>query len=339
MTKMGPIIATNVAVLLGGLLPPNTSYPQIEMCAERNARSRAWCFTINNPDSKPSFDGKQEYLVYQLERGLEGTEHYQGFVYFKQPKAFSQMKKWLPTAHLEVAKSISGSIEYCQKADTRIDGPWESGEKPQQGRRSDLEAVAEQVLEGVPVRELARSNATAFVRYHRGLQALRAATATPRSALTECVCIVGPTNVGKTTWVLEQYPKAYWKPPLSKWWDNYDQEDVVVIDEFTGWLPIEFMLRLLDRTPLLVENKGGVVNFAATKVFLLSNKYPEEWYPENPLLPSLLRRMTQMVKYAKEDEPLLRAQAVQDELDPLEVLLSLGLDEATPPLEWPISLE
>jgi len=304
------------------------------MSALRSARSRAWCFTINNPEATPVFGGAEQYLVYQLEEGLEGTRHYQGFVYFGQPKSFNQLKGWLPTAHLEVAQSVSGSIAYCQKPDTRVDGPWESGTRPQQGHRSDLDAVAEQVLQGVPVRELARANATAFVRYHRGLQALRAATATPRSALTQCTTIVGPTNVGKTTWVLNQYPGAYWKPPLSKWWDNYDQEDVVVIDEFTGWLPIEFMLRLLDRTPLLVENKGGVVNFAATKVFLLSNKYPEEWYPGNPLLPSLLRRMTQMTKYSVDDEPLLRAQAVQDELDPLEVLLSLGIEE-TQPFELP----
>ena len=33
------------------------------------------------------------------------------------------------------------------------------------------------------------------------------------------------------------FTDAYWKPPNSKWWDNYAQEDVVIIDEFYGWLP------------------------------------------------------------------------------------------------------
>lgn len=256
-----------------------------------NVKSRAWCFTINNPTSKPSFDGKQRYLVYQLEKGLEGTEHYQGFVYFDGQKSFRQLKAWLPTAHLEIAQSIEGSIKYCKKDESRLDGPWESGTPPQQGRRSDLEVVAEQVLNNIPTATLARSHATAFVRYHRGLAALRAATVTPRSEYTQGFVIVGPTGVGKTTFVQNKYPDAYWKPPLSKWWDNYDQQEVVIMDEFTGWLPLEFILRLIDRSPLLVETKGGQVNFAAKKVIFLSNLFPDDWYPGHVLMPSLKRRL------------------------------------------------
>ena len=55
------------------------------------------------------------------------------------------------------------------------------------------------------------------------------------------------------------------KPPNSKWWDNYAQEDVVIIDESYGWLPYCEMLRLLDRYPCQVETKGGSVNFAPTE--------------------------------------------------------------------------
>lgn len=290
-------------------------------------RSRAWCFTINNPTTKPSFGGQERYLVYQLEKGLEtGTEHYQGFVYFGTEKSPKQLKEWLPTAHLEIAKSISGSIEYCMKEDTRLDGPWESGVRPSQGKRSDLDIVAGRVLEGVSTAVLARSHATAFVRYHRGLQALRAATVTPRSEYTMGCAIIGATGVGKTTAVLERYPLAYWKPPLNKWWDNYDQQEVVVIDEFTGWLPIEMLLRLVDRSPLLVETKGGQVNFCAKKIIFLSNIPPEQWYPEHPLLPSLMRRLIVEVKHNHGQRLRFFFDDAEREIEPTQPLTPVMLD-------------
>ncbi len=33
-------------------------------------------------------------------------------------------------SHFEIVKSLDHSIEYCQKADTRIEGPWQFGIRP-----------------------------------------------------------------------------------------------------------------------------------------------------------------------------------------------------------------
>ena len=54
---------------------------------------------------------------------------------------------------------------------------------------------------------------------------------------SEVTVIWGETGVGKSRWASETYPDAYWKPPNSKWWDNYAQEEVIIMDEFYGWLP------------------------------------------------------------------------------------------------------
>ena len=52
----------------------------------------------------------------------------------------------------------------------------------------------------------------------------------------------------------------------AKWWDNYAQEEIIILDEFYGWLPYCEMLRLLDRYPCQVETKGGSINFAPNKI-------------------------------------------------------------------------
>lgn len=98
-------------------------------------KSRSWFFTFNNPqndDSTSSTSPEQmEHLIrcldpklyiFQLERGEEGTPHYQGVVSVKNPIV---MPKWLHKGiHWEHAKSLAASINYCQKAETRIGGPW-----------------------------------------------------------------------------------------------------------------------------------------------------------------------------------------------------------------------
>lgn len=40
------------------------------------------------------------------------------------------MKKLCPLAHWEEAKDVQASAEYCQKEDTRVEGPWEFGVRP-----------------------------------------------------------------------------------------------------------------------------------------------------------------------------------------------------------------
>lgn len=45
---------------------------------------------------------------------------------------FNSIKKLLPTAHIEAAKSAVQSWEYCGKEDTRVEGPVEFGHPPAQ---------------------------------------------------------------------------------------------------------------------------------------------------------------------------------------------------------------
>lgn len=84
-------------------------------------RASCWSITINNPVVEeyervlpPSWK-----LEGQLEKGAEGTLHYQGMLKTPQVR-FSAVKKEFPRAHIEVARSATALKKYVNKEDTRV---------------------------------------------------------------------------------------------------------------------------------------------------------------------------------------------------------------------------
>ena len=137
------------------------------------AQARRWCFTINNPtaeDDPANWD--VAYCKWQKEQGKEGTEHYQGYVELAKPGRLSAMKKFNDRAHWEVCKGTQDqNIAYVSKEEGRLDGPWEKGEKKQQGKRSDLEAACATAKdEGIDV--VIAEHPTEYAKYMKGLTSI-----------------------------------------------------------------------------------------------------------------------------------------------------------------------
>ena len=73
---------------------------------------------------------------------LDMTLHLQFVQTFKNPVRLAHYKKHVPQAHCEPVLVDNGVDKYCMKQETRVDGPWEYGEKPlQRNSRKDWEAV------------------------------------------------------------------------------------------------------------------------------------------------------------------------------------------------------
>ena len=72
------------------------------------------------------------YMVGQLERGENGTLHWQFAIQWSHSRSFAAIKKDLPLAHFE-RSVMGGSRQYCQKEDSRDSGPWEYGNRPTGG--------------------------------------------------------------------------------------------------------------------------------------------------------------------------------------------------------------
>jgi len=260
-----------------------------------------WIFTINNPSDNDLPKGwpNVKYCIWQLEEGEEGTPHLQGYVVMNSKKSLRQMKLLDATAHWEARKgSHKQAKDYASKEDTRKEGPFEIGTEPAQGKRSDLEEVFAMVAAGKSISEIAATTPSSYIRYHRGIVAMKFAITKPRNFKTEVIIIWGETGVGKSKWALDTYgDTAYWKAPNSKWWDGYEGHEVAIIDEYYGWLSWTELLRLADRYPCSVETKGGSVQFVSKTLVFLSNQHPIEWY-SNPKCqyPTLARRIDKLAK-------------------------------------------
>lgn len=246
----------------------------------------AWMFTINNPTDdmvKPNAWPNMKYCVWQLEKGEHGTPHWQGYITFTRSVRLSWLKKHCSaTAHFESRRGTHEQARsYCMKEDTRLEGPFEHGTKPEQGKRNDLEALKQLLDSGASTREVADTEFRSFIKFSRGIQTYRRLMSKPRNFKTQVTVLVGKTGVGKSRILAQTYPDAFWKSTGDKWFDDYDLQKEVIIDEFYGWLPYAQLLRLLDRYPMTVETKGGSVNFAPEKILIAANSMPDAWYNWN----------------------------------------------------------
>ncbi len=262
--------------------------------------AKGWCVTVNNPSEGAELlcDWTDcEYAIWQLETGKEGTLHYQGYVEMKLRRSLSFMKRLSPRAHWETRRgSRDQARDYCRKEDSRLEGPWEKGEWNEhgQGKRSDLEDACEFVQTNT-MKQLAEQFPTTFVRYQKGLEKYHNFFVKPRNFKTEVIVLWGPSNVGKSYLCRQASPNAYSLPaPKDKsdvWWDGYDGLADVIINEFYGWIRWASLLQLLDEDPTQVPYKGGMIPFAGKRIYITSNKHPQEWYPGIEDKTPLLRRI------------------------------------------------
>lgn len=150
---------------------------------------------------------------------------------------------------------------------------------------------------GSTEKEIADEHFELWVKSYRAFREYRLIITDPRNHEVEVFVLQGPTGTGKSKWALDNFPEAYWKQ-RSIWWDGYTKQETVVLDEFYGWMPFDTLLRVCDRYPLLVETKGGQVNFVAKTIIITTNSIPNSWY-KNVYFNSFVRRVTKWMVLRK----------------------------------------
>lgn len=115
--------------------------------------------------------------------------------------------------------------------------------------------------------------------------------------------LYGPTGTDKSRIASAICTDAYFKSPDNKWFDGYDGERVVVMNDLRkSTFSFSYLLDLLDRYPLLVEAKGSMVPMTSIMFIVTSSKSPHElWHEiagyENENVGQLTRRCEHIVRF------------------------------------------
>ncbi len=265
-----------------------------------DSQSRKWQITINNSIDKgfthqkidellKTYKGLLYYCLSDEEGGKEHTFHTHVYVVFSSSVRFSSLLSKFNGAHFEMCKGSSeqnrdyvfkqgkhsasdkGAINY---ADSHV----EYGTMPveRQGKRNDLDDLYDMVKSGMSTIDILEDNPS-YMNYLDKIDRVRTLNFEKeymhKFRQVHVEYIFGPTGCGKTRSIFDSfgYDKVYRVTDYSNPFDNYNNEPVVVFDEFYNSLSLEKMLVYLDGHPLRLSARYANKVACYDKVYIISN--------------------------------------------------------------------
>jgi len=262
-----------------------------------------WMMVFNNPQGELNGEGlgkvlaehegiQAEQVVWQLEKGKEGTLHAQVWVKTTAKHRLNAMKNYVRARRLGgwvmPCRDPAAARRYCEKEESRLEGPWYYGTTAQEkvkkkGQRTDLDSVAKIITDGGNIQDVIAQAPGMFVKYSGGLMKLESMMNRQRTWKTEMHILWGVAGSGKSyTARAEAGPDAYYVPIPKKgqplWWDGYCGQEHVVIEDFYGEIDLQVLFKLADEYTMKVPVKGSMVDFVAKKIWITSNSEWKLWY-------------------------------------------------------------
>lgn len=281
--------------------------------------AKHWVGTINNyvDEDESQFEDTKElatYYVYGKEVGSGGNRHLQCYWCFKRRTVLSKLKQMWPRGHFEVMQSRdpSRAANYCKKGEQSHEewellhekGPnfgknadfTEFGELPESAATAGGRATAQKWL--IAKEEAKKGNLDAidpciFITNYKNLKDIKYDHAQKLQDLDK-PCgewIYGPTGVGKSYTARKENPDCY-KKPMNKWWNHYEGEDVVLIEDMSPQFgpSMEYFMKIWpDCYVFPAEIKNHVTNIRPKKIVVTSQYHPNQiWTAE--ALDAIMRR-------------------------------------------------
>lgn len=204
------------------------------------------------------------------------------------------------TIHVELKHEESTreqARDYCKKdGDWQEYGTWIKG----QGARSDIDAALLGIVHGeVKVSDFKEEDPWLYCRYKNGIEALGAHAVKKKSKKwrnVEVILITGPTGSGKTSMAAKEAQYRIQGTQLA-WWQDYDGEECILIDEYSNDVKITEMLSLLDGYQLRLNVKGSHTYANWNKVYITTNLKVEQLHSEarEAHRDALFRRITSII--------------------------------------------
>lgn len=270
---------------------------------------RRWCFTLNNY-TQAELDSilawtDHRYLIV----GREGeasdavpapTPHLQGFVIWNASRRFSALKRLQDRCHWELARgSTLSNFDYCSKEGNFQelgDRPEESGQKGGEAEKERWASAKRSALSG----DLDSVPPDIYLRFYRTLKEIKKDHMAPAPDALGVTgqWFWGAPGTGKSRDARALYPGAYLKMQ-NKWWDGYQGEEAVILDDF-DCKELGHHLKIWgDRYAFIAENKGGALQIRPKFLIITSNYTIEQLFDQDKEMCAAIKRRFPMTQYPK----------------------------------------
>lgn len=275
------------------------------MNIEKDVKYRWWLLTWNNPpeDWKQALiTTKADYAIGQLEKGENGTVHIQATVWFKDPRRPAYWKGFpVWCKGLSSDNAAERCQNYCQKDDTRLDGPYTYGNEPfKRNSRTDWEKVRTLAKEG----RLEAIEPQIYVCHYKSLKNIWSDSGTPvETTDPRGLWIYGQPGTGKSHMVRTGANSLYIKGQ-NKWFDGYFGQESILLDDFDkGGECLGHHIKIwADKWKAYGEIKGSMVALKHTKFIVTSNYLPQDIWADSTMLEAIQRRFQFCHKVDKNTE-------------------------------------
>lgn len=203
----------------------------------------------------------------------------------------------------------------------------------------------EEVLSGKPIHEIIAASPELMMHaasLKKGYEVYKQSSQLNRKDKPKVLWYWGPAGTGKT-YAATHHALAnddYYMKPKGPWWDGYDNQKVVVIDEIDKEpvMPHGDWLALCDRYAHSVPVKGGFRIFNSPVVICTSTVQPENcWVGSTTnlqgLIPQVLRRIDEIVEFKNVHDdvkqPVIREACSSDVVERMEIAVQ-ALPEFVP---------
>lgn len=255
--------------------------------------------------------GLCRYVVFQLETCPETLRlHYQVYLQTIKRVGYKKVQDYVEVPNCHVEQRIGTHDEadvYCKKLESRFLGPCPEGMERSgcfgdpvrgQGQRTDLDALKVSVDAGLSEVELWDEHWGVMLRNYRAVAHYKRVRIPKRRTMTQAIVFFGTTGTGKSFRANKEWPDSFHlrRPNDGNlWWDGYEGQETIIIEEFEGWIPLILFKTLIDEHPCQVAIKNASVEFSPKRIVFLSNKDPREWWPKacpGSLPGPVIRRLT-----------------------------------------------
>lgn len=241
-------------------------------------KKRWYSLTICNPteeDFKCFLIDKWRYCVAQVEKCPKtGTLHLQAGIYYTNERVLPVRS--YPRAYIEPTEYPEVWIAYCKKEETRVVEGWELGKPPRQGEKTELAAMAEQIMSRPNAwHEIMLEAPGTYVRNWKGLHSL-AEKKVPQRKKAPVTYWIATTSDHAARTIMEQ-ESVYYKDK-TKDWTGYEGQHTILFDQYEGELDEKVLRTLMSWRPFRGKTTSGWVQINSPILVFVSEELPKAHY-------------------------------------------------------------